>query len=71
MFNEIYGNYYNIMGELIKEAQAGTLNQKRVLDVVLEKGFGESVLNIPEADRRAAEVLLRPRSVPLRQKPYS
>lgn len=52
MFNEIYGNYYNIMGELIKEAQAGTLNQKRVLDVVLEKGFGESVLNIPEALQR-------------------
>lgn len=49
MFNEIYGNYYNIMEKLIKEAQSGTLDQRKILDLVLENGFGESVLTIPES----------------------
>ena len=52
MFNEIYGNYYNIMSSLIGEAQAGTLTGRRILDVVMEKGFGESIMTIPDAVKR-------------------
>ena len=49
LFSEVYGTYYNVIAELLSKAVAGELTQQTMLDIVLEKGFEESVLTIPEA----------------------
>lgn len=48
LFHEIYGNYYRIMEMLIKESLDGELSQSRMTEIILQEGFGETMLNLPE-----------------------
>lgn len=49
LFSEIYGSYYNAVAAIIAEAEQGRLTETILDEIVREKGFGESMLNIPDA----------------------
>jgi len=49
LFSEIYGSYYNVVAEVLKKAVQCDLSEKNMNDIILEKAFGESILNIPDA----------------------
>ncbi len=49
LFHEIYGSYFNIVAEVLKEAASGTLDDKRLYAIIREKGFAESAVSIPSA----------------------
>lgn len=52
LFSEIYGSYYNVVAKVLEKAVQGDLSEKDINSIVLEKGFGESILNIPNALKR-------------------
>ena len=49
LFNEIYGNYYNLVAEILKRSVKGDLDQKKMMEIVMKKGSYESVQAVPEA----------------------
>ena len=49
LFNEIYGNYYNAVAEILKYAVNGELTQQDIYRITDSKAFAESVLSIPGA----------------------
>lgn len=49
LFNEIYGNYYNAVAEILKYAVRGELTQQDIYRITESKAFAESVLSIPGA----------------------
>ncbi|MDD7388769.1 MAG: WYL domain-containing protein [Lachnospiraceae bacterium] len=48
LFHEIYGSYYNVIAAALAEAVKGKLNKKKLQDIIYEKAFDESILNIPD-----------------------
>lgn len=48
LFHEIYGTYYQVTAAILREAARGTLDKKRLTALIQEKGFGESLLTMPE-----------------------
>ena len=70
MFHEIYGSYYNVLAEILKEAVRMPVTDRRIREIIAEKGFGESGLTIPEALRSGRWPLLdRQDRTPLRKEP--
>ena len=70
MFHEIYGNYYNVLAKILKEAVRAPVTDRRIREIIAEKGFGESGLSIPEALRTGRWPLLnRENRTPLRNEP--
>lgn len=51
VFSELYSAYYNTVARIITEAIKGNLNNKTIHDIIQEKAFGESILNIFPAIR--------------------
>ncbi len=49
LFSEVYGSYYNAVSKILEKAVKSDLSKKDINDIVLEKAFGESILNIPDA----------------------
>ncbi len=49
LFNEIYGNYYNAVAEILRRAVRGDLTRQEIYEIVERKAFGESILSIPGA----------------------
>ena len=49
LFNEVYGVYYQILGDAINLAIKGDLNRGKLSEIVKEKGFAESNLVLPAA----------------------
>lgn len=47
LFNEIYSSYFNTAAEIIKAAVCGNLSEKDINRIILDKAFGESIINIP------------------------
>ncbi len=47
IFSEIYGSYFNAVAKILETAVNGTLMQKDITDIVLDKAFGESIINLP------------------------
>ncbi|GHS93235.1 hypothetical protein AGMMS50276_03130 [Synergistales bacterium] len=60
LFNEIYGKYFSVVADVLKEAVNGTLSGPKIADIVREKAFAESVLNIPAALKSGEWPLLLP-----------
>lgn len=58
MFHEIYGSYYNVLAAILKEALHEPVTDRRIREIIAEKGFGESGLSIPEALRTGRWPLL-------------
>ena len=48
LFHEIYGSYYQTVSVILREAVQGTLNAKRLNELVQIHAFGESFLSIPD-----------------------
>ena len=70
MFHEIYGSYYNVLAEILKEAVRTPVTDRRIREIIAAKGFGESGLSIPEALRTGRWPLLnRENRTPLRNEP--
>lgn len=46
LFSEIYCAYFNAVATIIKEAQNGDISEKRILQIIGEKAFSESILTI-------------------------
>ena len=59
LFSEVYGTYYQVLAKLLERAAAGTLTRETMYDITQEKGFGESILTIPEALETQTWPLLR------------
>jgi len=49
LFHEIYGSYFNVVAEVLTDACENTLTDKRLYEIIRDKGFGESALSIPVA----------------------
>ena len=49
LFSEYYGSYFRTVERIINEAFAGTLDRKRMAEIVSENAFEESSLTIPDA----------------------
>lgn len=62
LFSEIYGSYYQVVADILKEACENTLTKQKLTKIVQEKAFAESVLTIPNA--------LKNEEWPLLQKDY-
>lgn len=60
LFNEIYGSYFNVVAEVLKEACNNTLNDRRLNEIIRAKGFAESAIGIPAALKNGGWTLLTP-----------
>ena len=49
LFSEVYGTYFRMVEEIVRDSITGELDQQRILKIVQEKGFEESVLTVPQA----------------------
>ena len=49
LFSEIYSCYFNAVAEILKEALKGSLTDKKLMRIVEEKAFAESIVSIPSA----------------------
>lgn len=70
LFSEVYGTYYNVLAQLLGKAVEGELTQETMLRIVLEMGFEESILTIPEAlENQTWPLITTDYSTPLEHKP--
>ena len=70
LFSEVYGTYYNVLAKLLEQAVDGTLTRESMNTIIREKGFEESILNIPEALESQTWPLLKDDlTTPLQHKP--
>jgi hypothetical protein len=60
LFNEVYGSYFNVVAAVLSDASAGTLTAGRLGEIVREKAFAESILNIPASLKSGEWPLLLP-----------
>ena len=58
LFHEVYGSYYNVIACILAEAVEGKLTRGRMMQIVREKAFSESIMNIPEMLRKGKWPLL-------------
>lgn len=47
-FSEIYGCYYKVVAEILKQAGQGDISKQDVLDITKQYGFAESGLTVPD-----------------------
>ena len=47
IFSEIYSSYFNAVAKILEHAVNGSLTEKDITDIVLDKAFGESIINLP------------------------
>lgn len=47
LFHEVYGSYFRVLEEVLRQAAEGTLNGRVLTELVQEKAFAESGLSIP------------------------
>lgn len=70
LFSEVYGSYYNVLAEILKQAREGKLTRQSMLSAIREKGFEESSLTILQNLEDSTWPLLRPDlGTPLRHTP--
>lgn len=70
LFHEIYGIYFQTVSAVLAEAVDGTLTESRLLEIVRERAFAESVLTIPAALKDGSWPLLdRSLRTPIRRRP--
>ena len=48
IFSEVYGTYYAVLSRILAQAVQGGLTMAELEGIVRERGFGESILTIPE-----------------------
>ena len=48
LFHEMYGTYFRTVARILTEAGRAPVSGKRILDIVSENAFSESMLVIPD-----------------------
>lgn len=70
IFSELYNVYYNAVAKILSEAVDGTLDEKKLGEIVDRSAFGESFLTvIPALKNRSWQLLNKDYSTPLMNKP--
>jgi hypothetical protein len=46
LFREVYNVYFNVVAAIIRETMAGEMSEKRILEIIHEQAFSESMLSI-------------------------
>ena len=69
LFHEVYGSYFNAVAEILSEACNSTLTDKRLNEIVRNKAFDESVLEIPNSLRNDWSLLTDDMTTPLKHEP--
>jgi len=69
LFHEIYGSYFNVVAEVLREACNSTLTDKRLHEIIRNKAFDESVLEIPYALRNDWSLLTDDMKTPVKHAP--
>lgn len=70
IFSELYNVYYNAVAKILSEAVDGTLDEKKLGEIVDRFAFGESFLTvIPALKNRSWQLLNKDYSTPLVNKP--
>lgn len=70
LFSEVYGSYFNVVAKVINKAIDGTLTGKNLYEIVSEKAFSESTINIPTALKSGEWKLITPEfKTPIKHKP--
>lgn len=58
LFHEAYSSYFNVVAKVLDKAVQGDLSEQDINNIVLEKAFGESILNIPNSLKNGSWKLL-------------
>lgn len=58
LFHEAYSSYFNVIAKVLDKAVQGDLSEQDINNIVLEKAFGESILNIPNSLKNGSWKLL-------------
>lgn len=70
IFNEIYGCYYNTVAEILKYAVEGKLDKNKMTQIINEKAFSESILQIlPAINEERWQILKSDLTTPIRHCP--
>lgn len=69
LYSEIYGSYFNVVAAVLDEATRQTLTDERLLEIVKEKAFAESVLTLPAALKNKWPLLTPDLTTPIRHTP--
>ncbi len=60
LFHEIYGAYFMTVAKILQEAGSAPVTEKRILEIIAENAFAESMLVIPEKLKNGEWPLLQP-----------
>ena len=70
VFNEVYGTYYNVMAKILAQAVDNELTAEKLQSLVLDEGYGDSVLQLLPALQEGTWKLLTPElQTPLKHRP--
>lgn len=59
LFSEVYGTYFRVLTTLLERAVQGELTRETMHAIILEEGFRESILSIPQQLESESWPLLR------------
>jgi len=69
LFHEIYGSYFNVVAEVLSEACNNTLTDKRMNEIIRNKAFDESILEIPYSLKNDWSLLTDDMKTPVKHAP--
>lgn len=69
MFSEVYGTYFNTVAAILREAVQNEMTEKRMVDIINQKAFAESILSIIPALKNEEWLLLNRKGQTPIQKP--
>jgi len=70
LFSEIYSAYFNTVAVILREAMQGGITEKRIVEIINDKAFSESILTIMPALKNEEWLLLnREGQTPLQKTP--
>ena len=52
IFSEIYGEYFNAVAKILDTAVRGELNENDIISIVGKSAFGESILSLPQKNKK-------------------
>ena len=69
LFHEIYGSYFNAVAAVLREACEEPITDKRISEIILDKAFDESILEIPAALKSNWRLITREMKTTLKYPP--
>ena len=69
LFHEIYGCYFNVVAAVLREVCKEPITDKRISEIIMDKAFDESILEIPAALKSSWCLLTSERQTTLKYPP--